>query len=79
MTRTRVARANDLFGRLVATIIGIAVALIPFWLYLLARFTLAPEGFWQQAILLGVGVYFLGFIQFLLIGACVWFLAIVWG
>ena len=41
-----------------------AVALIPFWLYLLARFLFNPEGFWENLVLAGIGLYIMGTIQF---------------
>jgi hypothetical protein len=43
-----------------------AVALGPLWMYLLAKSALHPDGFWQNLILVGVGVYLLGFIQIIL-------------
>jgi hypothetical protein len=39
------------------------IALIPTWLYLIVRFLLNPEGFWQEFFLLGLGLYVLGTIQ----------------
>ena len=35
-------------------------ALIPLWIYLLARTFLEPHGFWQEVFLAGVGIYILG-------------------
>ena len=53
--------------KIVLTVVSLAIALTPCWLYLAAKFLLAPEGFWQNLLLLGVGTYFLGFIQLILI------------
>ena len=57
---------------------SIAVVLVhmPIWIYLLVKYLLSPEGFWQNLVLLGLGVWLLGIIQvalwvillFLLIG-----------
>ncbi len=41
----------------------LALAGIPIWIYLLAKFIFNPIGFWQNFFLLGVGFYFLGLIQ----------------
>ncbi|MBI4992323.1 MAG: hypothetical protein HZB99_03825 [Candidatus Harrisonbacteria bacterium] len=53
--------------KIVVTVFSLAIALTPCWLYLAVKFLLAPEGFWQNLLLLGVGAYFLGFIQLMLI------------
>ena len=50
-----------------ATIIGFVVALIPTWFYILAKVLLAPQGFWQNFLLLGVGLFFLGGLQLVLV------------
>ena len=43
-----------------------AVALVPTWIYLGVKFLMSPEGFWQNLILLILGLYFLGFCQVVL-------------
>jgi hypothetical protein len=55
------------------------VACIPVWIFLAARYMLAPEGFWQNFILLGFGVVVLGVFQ--LIGFILGAMAtiVVWG
>ncbi|MBI4091009.1 MAG: hypothetical protein HY422_03215 [Candidatus Komeilibacteria bacterium] len=40
-----------------------AIALIPFWIYLGIRVLLQPEGFWQNLVLTGIGVWLMGGIQ----------------
>lgn len=57
---------------LIALVLGIAVAGIPTWLYLGTKYALQPEGFWQNLLVLGVGVWFLGAFQVLLIFAFLW-------
>lgn len=44
----------------------LAVALIPFWLWLFSSFVLDPHGFWQKLFLVGIGIWFLGAIQLVL-------------
>jgi hypothetical protein len=64
--------------KLFLSVIGIAVAGIPTWLYLIASGMLNPEGFWQKLVVMGLGLYVLGGIQFfLVIGLLIW-LFTVW-
>lgn len=58
---------EDLLARLKWSIIVIIIAPIPTLIYLAVRFLLSPEGYWQEIILLGIGVWVLGFIQIILI------------
>ena len=54
-------------------ILGTAlVTLIPLWIYLLMNFFLQPTGFWERMVLIGVGTYFLGGTQIILlvVGLC---------
>lgn len=44
-------------------IVTLAIALLPTWIYLLIKFFLSPQGFWQNAFLLGVSVWLLGGLQ----------------
>lgn len=50
-----------------------ALFLIPFWIWLSAWYLMTPEGFWQKALLVGVGLWFLGFFQLI----CLIFLSVV--
>ncbi|MEK7522401.1 MAG: hypothetical protein AAB569_02400 [Patescibacteria group bacterium] len=52
---------------LVLIVITLAVALLPVWIFLLIKYFLSPEGFWQNVLLLGVSLWFLGFIQLVLL------------
>ncbi|MEK7072546.1 MAG: hypothetical protein AAB969_03175 [Patescibacteria group bacterium] len=56
----------------------LAVALIPTWLYLLARFLLNPESGLVEVLLLGISLYFMGALQLiaLIIGLTV--IVIIW-
>lgn len=57
---------------------SIAVAFIPVELLILAKYIFAPQGFWQNFALAGVGIICLGFIQFILFIALVVWLFILW-
>ena len=59
-------------------IVGLIIFLIPFWLWLLIRYLLSPEGFWQNLFFTCVGVYFLGFIQVILLIIYVLVLLVTW-
>lgn len=49
------------------SLIVIMIALIPTWLYLLARYVFNPDNALVEILLFGVALYFLGFLQFILI------------
>ena len=53
--------------QIVFSVVGTVVALIPTGLYLLAKALLTPEGFWQNLLLLGVGIWALGGLQIILL------------
>ena len=44
----------------------LVVTLIPTWLFLLIRHFTDPNGFWQNLVLVGLGMWFLGGIQIIL-------------
>jgi hypothetical protein len=48
---------------LIATVFIWVLALIPTWIFLGVKSFANPEGFWQNIVLLGVGVWVLGGIQ----------------
>jgi hypothetical protein len=45
----------------------IIVGLLPLTIFLVTREIASPEGFWQNFFLFGAGLYFLGFIQLVLL------------
>jgi len=51
-------------------LLTIGLTFIPTWIYLLTRTLFQPEGFWQELILMGLGLYFLMGIQLILIVVC---------
>lgn len=53
--------------KLTVSLIATVIALIPVWIYLLAKWVFAPEGFWQNFFLSGVGVWLLGSVQVILL------------
>jgi hypothetical protein len=73
-------RTNDLVTSLVRlgiSLVATAILLFPFWIWLGARALLAPEGFWQNLLVFGIGVWALGGLQILcLIGLIAVFVAI---
>ena len=69
---------KEFVKRFVMGLVVTLVCLLPTWVYVLARLCLSPEGFWQEAILLGGGVYFLGVAQLILAVLMVWLLYELW-
>ena len=63
-------RVKEKNQKLIFSFLTAIIALIPTLFLIAAYLLLSPEGFWQNFILLGAGVYVLGSVQF--------FLAIVW-
>jgi hypothetical protein len=51
---------------------------IPLWIYLFLRFIFNPEGFWQNFVLFGVGLYIFGGLQIILIVVWLLFLVAIW-
>jgi len=60
------------------TLIGLIVALIPIWLYILANFVFSPEGFWQKIVLGAVCLFFLSGFQIVLLVLFIVWLSVVW-
>jgi hypothetical protein len=67
-----------MFKRVGWSVIGASVCFIPLWLYLLATWVFRPSGFWQNFILAGAGLYFLGSFQFLGIVVFIFWMIAVW-
>ena len=57
---------------------AVLVAGIPLWIYLLADAVLKPAGFWQNLVLAGIGLWFLGAIQLFLLVGLVLALVVIW-
>ena len=57
---------SSFFVNSVFIVITLAIALLPVWIYMLIKFFLSPEGFWQNALILGIAIWFLGCIQIVL-------------
>lgn len=45
------------------TIIGFVIAILPTLFWLFVKSVLAPDGFWQQFAVYGLGLFFLGGLQ----------------
>ncbi len=50
-------------GKILFSAITFVAALVPLWLFVVARCLLAPQGFWQNLALTGAGVVILGGFQ----------------
>ena len=69
----------DTLIKIGVSLISVVVAGIPTWIWLLARTLLEPEGFWQEVVVLGLGVWVLGGLQiFALIFLVWWLFVVVW-
>jgi len=55
------------------TLASLSIALWPTWLFLTFRAILSPVGFWQNLVLTGLGLYFLGFMQIIMLGLFLFF------
>ncbi len=69
---------SQLKEKIAFSLILFVICLLPFWLYLLIKLIFAPEGFWQNIFLVGIGVYFLGAIQLALLAILAALLFAIW-
>ena len=60
--------------RIIWSVISLAFALIPTWIFFIIKSLTNPEGFWQTAVIYGFGAYFLFGIQFILLMLWIGFL-----
>jgi hypothetical protein len=67
-------RAEQLFW----STVGIVIGLIPFWIWLAVYLLSSPHGFWQNIFVFGLGLYFLGGVQFFFLIGLLLFLFVVW-
>jgi hypothetical protein len=56
----------NLFRWLITAVLT-GLALIPFWIWLLVYNLLGPKGFWEKLVIYGLGAWFLGMLQLVLI------------
>jgi hypothetical protein len=68
----------DLFQKLGFSLAVFVVTFIPTWIFLIAKHYANPEGFWQNMVLLGFGVWIGGGIQILLIIVFIVALNAIW-
>jgi len=71
-------RIKMVFMKIGISILSLVFLLLPFWLYLMFRYTMTPEGFWQNFILICGTIYMLGGLQIILMVVWLWFLVILW-
>lgn len=50
-------------GKILWSLVVLAIGLVLVWIYLAVRLLLTPNGFWQELVLVGLGVWVLGFVQ----------------
>jgi hypothetical protein len=64
--------------RLLLSLFATIIAGIPLWVYLIANMLLAPQGFWQNFFLFGIGIWLLGGTQVLLFFIWIAVLITIW-
>ena len=69
----------NIIAKIGLSLVSMILALIPIGIYFLARFIFSPEGFWQELILFGVGIWALGTLQVLFIAGWICILCSIWG
>lgn len=69
---------RNFIAQIFLTVAGFVIASLPTIFYLLLKYLLAPQGFWQNLILAGLGLYCFGFVQVCLAIVFIWWLFIVW-
>lgn len=78
-SRVKVKKADRLMmGEVFWQVVAIAIAGTPTWFWLLVKSLMEPEGFWQNLVVYGVGFYFLGGIQLVLLIGLIAFSIIIW-
>ena len=71
-------KIRETLTRTIFTAVVLAVGLIPLWIYLLAKLVFSPEGFWQNLVLAGIGIYFLGAFQLVFLGFALFLIYYIW-
>lgn len=71
-------RFKNLLGLWSISLGILAVALIPTWVYLLARFLLNPESGLVEVLLLGISLYFMGTLQVIFLIFALVLIVIIW-
>ena len=66
------------FAKTGITLVSLLVAGIPAWIWLLAHTLLEPDGFWQEIVVLGLGVWVLGGLQIIFLIVLLAWLIAVW-
>ena len=64
--------------KLFLTVFSLAIAVIPFWLYMLIRYLLGPIGFWENFITFLFCILIFGLFQFILGFLWIHFLCFIW-
>lgn len=71
-------KVKTLLAKLIVTVVVTVVCYFPAELYYSFKLLLKPQGFWQNFVLLGVGLWFLGAIQVVLLIVWIYLLLKNW-
>lgn len=69
---------NKVISSLLLSGIALFFCLFPTWIWLTAWYFSAPDGFWQKMLLVGIGLWFLGGLQFILAIVLAAALLLIW-
>lgn len=75
---SKAKRLKKLAIKWTLTIVSLAVALLPFWIFLAVKHSFAPEGFWQNLVLAGLGLWLGGALQIILLLVFLFVLYFIW-
>ncbi|MEN9614383.1 MAG: hypothetical protein RLZZ347_690 [Candidatus Parcubacteria bacterium] len=68
----------SVIGKILWSLVVVVLGLIPLWIYLIARLLLQPHGFWQELVLVGLGLWVLGFVQFVFAVIGIFLIFLIW-
>lgn len=66
------------FVKFLMSVVGLLIAGLPTWFFLGLRSMAAPEGFWQELVFTGLGLWFLGGLQFVFFVIYIALMVSVW-
>jgi len=74
----RKSSAGERAAQVIWSLITLAIALIPLWFWLVIKHMVQPQGFWQNLAIAGLGMFFLGSIQIILLVLWVVLICTMW-
>lgn len=72
------SKSKNIFVNIVFSLLALAIALIPTWVFLIIKAAVNPEGFWQKFAVYGAGFYVLGAVQLALFFMFLFVMFFVW-